>query len=149
MPKAYASGVVAADADAVWAAIRDFNALPDWHPAIATSHIEDGLPADAVGCIRNFQLVDDGPTIREKLLHLDDVARSYSYDFQDHPFPVRSYHATIRVTPVTTINASFVEWWTLFDSESGDEAAMVDLFAKQVFTTGINSLIERFGGSAQ
>ena len=101
MPKAYASGVVAADADTVWAAIRDFNALPDWHPAIATSHIEDGRAPDSVGCIRNFDLVDNGPTIREKLLHLDDVDRSYSYDFQSHPFPVRSYHATLRVTPVS------------------------------------------------
>ena len=148
MPKAYASGVVAADADTVWAAIRDFNALPDWHPAIARSHIEEDLPADAVGCIRNFDLVDDGPTIREKLLSLCDVGRWYSYDFQSHPFPVRSYHATLRVTPVTTINAAFVEWWTLFDCESGEEAAMMDLFANQVFTTGINSLIERFSGSA-
>ena len=146
MPKAYASGVVAADADTVWAAIRDFNALPDWHPAIATSHIEDGRAADSVGCVRNFDLVDDGPTIREKLLHLDDVARSYSYDFQSHPFPVRSYHATLRVTPVTTINAAFVEWWTLFDCEAADEEAMLDLFANQVFTGGINALIERFGG---
>ena len=146
MPKAYASGVVAADADTVWAAIRNFNALPDWHPAIATSHIEDGGPSDAVGCIRNFDLVDDGPTIREKLLCLDDVARTCSYDFQSHPFPVRSYHATLRVTPVTLGNAAFVEWWTLYDCEAGDEEAMQDLFANQVFSGSINCLIERFDG---
>ena len=144
MPKAYASGVVAASADAVWAAIRDFNAMPDWNPAVAASRIEDGRPSDAVGCIRNFDLVDDGPTIREKLLSLDDVARCYSYDFQSRPFPVRSYHCTLRVTPVTIGNTAFVEWWTLYDCEAADEDAMQDLFANQVFTTGINSLIERF-----
>ena len=32
MPKAYASTVLNAPADEVWAAIRDFNGLPAWHP---------------------------------------------------------------------------------------------------------------------
>ncbi|HSY86978.1 MAG TPA: SRPBCC family protein, partial [Verrucomicrobiae bacterium] len=54
MVKVHISSVIDAPADRVWAAIRDFNALPKWHPAIKDSHIEGGLPADRVGCIRNF-----------------------------------------------------------------------------------------------
>ena len=43
MPKAYASTVLNAPAEEVWALIRDFNALPAWHPAVTDSEIEDGL----------------------------------------------------------------------------------------------------------
>jgi len=58
MVKVYTSSVIDAPADRVWAAIRDFNALPNWHPVIKDSRIEGGLHADRVGCIRNFNLKD-------------------------------------------------------------------------------------------
>jgi len=32
-----------------WARVRDFNGLPNWHPAIADSRIEGGEPADKIG----------------------------------------------------------------------------------------------------
>ncbi len=34
--------VIDASADTVWSRIRDFNALPQWHPGIADSRIENG-----------------------------------------------------------------------------------------------------------
>ena len=56
MTKVYRSAVIDAPADKVWKLVRDFNGLPKWHPAIATSEIEGGLPADRVGCVRRFTL---------------------------------------------------------------------------------------------
>ena len=63
MPKAYASTVVDAPADKVWAVIRDFNGLPTWHPAIADSEVEEGGSGDQVGRVRSFHL-QDGAHIR-------------------------------------------------------------------------------------
>ena len=40
MVQVYASSVIDASADSVWSRIRDFNGLPQWHPAIADSRIE-------------------------------------------------------------------------------------------------------------
>ena len=77
MVQVYASSVIDASADSVWSRIRDFNALPEWHPAIADSRIENGQPSDRVGCIRHFHLRDGG-MIREKLLALSD------YDLEAH-----------------------------------------------------------------
>ena len=37
MVQVYASSVIDASADNVWSRIRDFNAMPEWHPAIADS----------------------------------------------------------------------------------------------------------------
>ena len=41
MAKAYASALIDAPAETVWAILRDFNGLPNWHSAIVRSEIED------------------------------------------------------------------------------------------------------------
>ena len=69
MARVYASSFIPAPASAVWSRIRDFNALPRWTPFVAESRIEQNLPSDKVGCIRNFSLKDGG-RIREQLLGL-------------------------------------------------------------------------------
>ena len=56
MARVYVSTVVNARNDRVWARVRDFNGLPNWHPAIAESRIEGGEPADKIGCVRDFRL---------------------------------------------------------------------------------------------
>ena len=71
MARVYVSTVVNARNDRVWARVRDFNGLPNWHPAIAESRIEGGEPADKIGCVRDFRL-RNGDRIREKLLGLSD-----------------------------------------------------------------------------
>jgi len=143
MAKAYASSVITAPAAAVWAVVRDFNGLPDWHPAIATSEIEDGSRADQVGAVRSFKLVDGGH-IRERLLELSDVSMSCVYNFETTIFEVTDYVATLRCTPVTDGDQCFVEWWATFDCSPVDAATFVDTFANGVFQTGFQALKTRF-----
>ena len=83
----YTSSVIDAPAGKVWAVIRDFNALPAWHPLIAESRIEDGLSPDQVGCVRNFRLVDGGE-LREQLLTLSDRDYQCTYSILDSPMPL-------------------------------------------------------------
>ena len=145
MPKAYASTVLNAPAGEVWALIRDFNALPTWHPGIADSEIEDGKAGDQVGGVRSFNL-KDGAHLRERLLSFSDVDRQYSYNFEKTPFSVLNYHATLRVTPVTDGHRAFVEWWTTFDCEPEKIDDWIHTFAGIVFKGGLDALKERFGG---
>jgi hypothetical protein len=140
MPKAYASTVIDAPADAVWAAVRDFNALPAWTGGlVARSRIEDGKAADQVGCVRDFYL-NDGAHLRERLLALSDVDRFYTYNFELTPFDVQNYCATLRVTPLTDGGRSFVEWWTTFDCPPEKAAEWIKTFADGVFTGGLEAL---------
>ncbi|NEP88194.1 MAG: hypothetical protein F6K18_15900 [Okeania sp. SIO2C2] len=46
MVKVFTSSVINAHIDKVWMKIRDFNALPNWPPAIANSFIENGERSD-------------------------------------------------------------------------------------------------------
>ncbi|SNR41147.1 Polyketide cyclase / dehydrase and lipid transport [Haloechinothrix alba] len=148
MPKPYASGIVPADADAVWGLVRDFDGLPSWHPAIAGSEIEPGPRAAEIGAVRKLALTD-GNTVRERLVRLDDTERGYTYDILESPFPIRGYRATIRVAPVTSTGEAFVEWWCHFDADATDEAELADTFANGVFATGITSLAQKFGAGEQ
>ena len=146
MARSYASTVIDAPADEVWATIRDFNGLATWHGGlVASSEIEGGKSGDQVGGVRSFKLTD-GTHLREQLLSHSDAERSYSYDFQKTPFDVDNYCATIRVTPVTDGNKSFVEWWTTFDCDRDRIGHWEDFFASQVFQGGLDALKQRFPG---
>jgi hypothetical protein len=141
----YASSVINAPADRVWAAIRDFNGLPDWHPAIAESRIEGGAPADQVGCVRAFRL-QDGGFIREKLLGLSDYDYSCTYAILESPMGVENYVATLKLTPVTDGGRTFAEWSAEFDCPPEREAELVQQIGTGVFQGGFDALKGRFGG---
>lgn len=138
MPKAYASTVVEMSAEALWARVRDFASIKDWHPAIAAARLEGGA-GDQPGVIRHLTL-QDGPVIVERLLALDDSARTYSYTIVDGPFPVTRYVSTLRVYPVTDGGRAFVEWHSTFDCEAAQVDAMVSTFAGAVYKGGLDWL---------
>ena len=109
MAKIFRSSVINAPIDEVWARIRDFNALPDWHPAFTDSHIENDEPGDKVGSIRNFNLKDGG-NIRERLLTLSDAKHLCSYTILESPLPFKNYVATLRLVTITDGNRTYAEW---------------------------------------
>lgn len=145
MVKVYTSSVIEAPAERVWAAVRDFNGLPSWHPAIADSRIEQGQPADKVGCIRNFNLKGGG-NIREQLLALSDFDMSCSYSILASPMGVENYVATLKLTPITDGNRAFAEWSAEFDCAPEREAELARTVGQGVFQGGFDALKRRFAG---
>ena len=137
MPRPYASSVIDASADDVWALFRDFGGLAGWHPALDTCEIEPGPPSPQVGAVR--KLTNPAGTFRERLLALDDNARTQAYEFLESPFPVRRYLATIRVAPVTDTGKAFVEWYAEFDADGDAEKQLTDVFADAVFGEGLKA----------
>ena len=144
MALVYASSVIAAPAARIWETVRDFNGLPNWHPAIAESRIESGAPADQVGCIRAFRLRDGG-FIRERLLALSDYDFSCSYAILESPMGVENYVATLKLTPITDGDRTFAEWSAEFDCAPEREAELVALIGTGVFQGGFDALMSRFG----
>lgn len=145
MARIYVSSVIDAAADKVWERVRDFNALPRWHPRIRDSRIEDALPGDKVGCIRNFNL-QNGDNIREQLLGLSDYDMFCTYSMLEGPMPLWDYVATLRLTPVTDGSRCFAEWSAEFSCAAEDEDDLVDGIATGVFQGGFDALKRHFGG---
>jgi hypothetical protein len=145
MPRVYVSSVIDAPAARVWERIRDFNALPRWVPAVRDSRIENGEPADRVGCVRDFHL-QNGDHLREKLLGLSDFDYFCTYSILESPMPLTDYVATIRLTPVTDGDRTFAEWTAEFDCAEEVAADLVDGIGQNVFLAGFNALKRQMAG---
>ncbi|MCS6879429.1 MAG: SRPBCC family protein [Geminicoccaceae bacterium] len=144
MARVYVSSVIGAPVARVWARIRDFNGLPSWHPAVAESRIENGEPADRVGCVRDFRL-RNGDRIRERLLGLSDYEYFVTYSILESPMPLSDYVATLRLTPVTDGDRTFAEWSAEFACDPAREAELVRSIGDRVFQAGFDALKRIFG----
>jgi Polyketide cyclase / dehydrase and lipid transport len=142
--RVYVSTVIDGSADNLWQRIRDFNALPLWHPGIADSRIENNEPADRVGCVRHFH-TRDGGMIRERLLALSDYDYSQTYEILESPMGVANYVATLKLTPVTDGNRCFAEWSVEFDCAEGRERELSELIGQGVFQAGLDALKRHAG----
>lgn len=147
MAKAYASRIIAAPVEAVWALARDFNGMPGWHPAITDSLIEDGCAADVVGCIRAFHL-GDGTLVRERLLELDDSRYFFAYNFETPAFPVANYVARFSLLPLTTGEETLAIWEASFDEAPEDAGKYVDIVSNGVFAAGLAAMAAKLEGAA-
>ena len=68
MAKVSMNSAVNIGADELWKMIGQFNALPDWHPAVTSSKLEDG------GKLRRLSLLGGAQTV-ERLEKIDDGDR--------------------------------------------------------------------------
>ncbi len=138
MTRAYASTLIDAPVEVVWAAVRDFGNM-SWIPGILECRIEDGRDSDSVGCVRVFR-VDDGSDASERLLELDDSRYRYVYTFVKPAFPVENYVATFELIPVTDGDRTFAQWTATFDEAPADQGKYVDIVSQNVFAAGLVSL---------
>lgn len=117
-----------APVEAVWAQIKDFDALAKWHPAVEASPADQG---NAEGSVREIR-IKGGGALTETLERYNADARSYSYRAKDGgALPVTNYTSTITVSGEG--NTSTVEWRGAFyrgfpnndpPPEQNDEAAV-------------------------
>jgi hypothetical protein len=145
MARVYVSSVLDAPVAKVWERVRDFNALPRWHPAIRDSRIENGEPSDRVGCVRDFHL-QNGDRIREKLLGLSDYDYFCTYSILESPMPLTGYLATLRLTPITDGDRTFAEWTAEFECAPEEEEGLVSGIGGNVFQAGFNALKRQVAG---
>ena len=133
------SAVIDAPIGRVWEVLRDFNSHWAWHPAVGESQIENGEPADQVGCVRNFFL-KDGNHIREQLLALSDRDYVSTYCILDATLPMKQYVATVRLKRVTDSDRTFWHWQSTFDVPRGREKEFEELVGKGVYEGGFEGL---------
>ena len=122
-------------ASQVWDKIGSFNALPDWHPAVERSELEDG------GTRRRLHLVGGGEILEQ--LEQSEDGKSYTYSIIEGPLPVMNYTSTLRVTEGPDGKAE-VEWSSKYDPVgSAEEAAAA---VQGIYQAGLDNLKKMFGG---
>jgi hypothetical protein len=122
-------------AERMWQLVGGWNALPAWHPAVATSEVAGG------GTLRSVRL-DDGAVIVEKLERFDGEARTYSYTIAESPLPLAAYRATIAVNGED--GGCRVTWSSEFKPKGAPEADVVQSIA-DFYQAGLANLRTLFG----
>jgi carbon monoxide dehydrogenase subunit G len=131
-----------APAAVVWARIKNFDALKDWHPAVAESPADKG---NDIGSVRTVKLKEGG-MLSESLEKYSDEQMSYHYRAKDGgALPVSNYTSTLKV--VADGDKSTVEWQGAFyraypnndpPPDKNDEAAVAAVTA--VYKAGLANL---------
>jgi hypothetical protein len=116
--------------------LGQFNALPDWHPAVQSSELEDN------GRIRRLRLFGGGEIV-ERLEKIDDSDRVYRYSILSGPLPVANYTATLRVRDDGK-GKSTVEWSSEFEPSGASENDAVKA-VQEVYEAGFENLKKMFG----
>lgn len=131
---------------AVWARIKNFDSLKDWHPAIAESPASQG---NEVGSVRSLKLKGGGE-LTETIERYDDAGMKYSYRAKDGgALPVTNYTSTINVMAGEGADAgkTVVEWRGAFyrghpgnepPPELNDDAAVAAITG--VYQSGLANL---------
>jgi mxaD protein len=110
-----------APAAQVWDAVKSFDALNTWHPAVASDQIESGTN-DTVGAVRLLTLKGGG-TIKEKLVSFDDSGHRFRYVILDGVLPVSHYSSSLVVTALGN-DKTLVTWSGKFKRKNlGDDPA--------------------------
>lgn len=136
MPKVSMTQDLNVSADQLWQMIGQFNALPDWHPAVEKSEL------NKEGQTRTLSLAGGGEIV-ERLESADDDSKTYTYSIVDSPLPVKNYVSTIKVSG-SGDNAT-VEWSSEFDAAGmPDNDAMKAI--EGVYQAGLDNLKKMFGG---
>jgi hypothetical protein len=136
MARAYYSTTFDLPAEQVWDTVRDFGVY-EWAEGVSETHMENGRPGDTVGGIRGFRYA--GNTMRQRLLAHSDLDRSYTFSLCD-PSPMQNYQATLRVTPITDGNRTFIEWWASFDCDPTEANQWIAFLETEGFPVWLGSI---------
>lgn len=122
----------------LWELIGGFNALPQWHPAVQKSELEDG------GSVRRLSLVGGGEIV-ERLERMSDEEYAYTYSIVDSPLPVANYSATIKLQDDGEGGCK-VTWSGEFAPEGMPEQDAMKV-VEGIYRAGFENLRKMFGSS--
>jgi mxaD protein len=133
-----------APAAVVWAKVKNFGDLGAWHPAVAKTEII-GKKNNVKGAVRLLTL-QDGGTIKEKLLIYNEKGMTFEYQILEGVLPVSSYVSWITVKGSKT-GATTVVWKSTFKrkdtsanpAEGQDDATAVKTITN-VYKAGLENL---------
>ena len=104
--------------EAVWAVLKDFASIKDWHPAVAKIEMTDDTHRVlSIGA-------EDGPTISEELLKADDEKMMITYKITDMT-TVKTIQFNSKDTPYKTLPVStYKSWLSVKASEDGGSVVL-------------------------
>ena len=134
---AHEAVTINAPAAKVWSKVSNFNDLGAWHPAIKSTEIVSGMN-NKVGAVRLLTL-QDGGTIKEKLLAYKAKSKTFQYAILEGVLPVSDYVSSLTVK-ADGKDKSVVVWDGSFKHKDGSDDATAVKTMTSVYRGGLDNL---------
>jgi Polyketide cyclase / dehydrase and lipid transport len=102
--------VIKAAPDKVWALVKDFGNMQNWHPAVASDKLETKKDENGDDATFRTLTLKDGGTIYEKLRGIDDKDMQLKYEIVSGVLPVADYTSKMSVKAGPGAGESTVTW---------------------------------------
>lgn len=140
--KVFCSSIINGPVERVWDRIRDFSAMPDWHPGITKMSMLDGVRPDKVSAVRDFYFGQG--RLNEQLTMLCDTRHAFRYRITRSEMPWLNYHAGARLYPITSDNTTFAVWTADWVASPNDDLQLIPTVHNEVFQKAFDTLNERY-----
>ena len=137
MLSAHEEVTINAPAAKVWSKVSNFNDLGAWHPAVKSTEIVSGVN-NKVGTVRLLTL-QDGGTIKEKLLAYNAKGKTFKYSILEGVLPVSHYVSSVTVK-ADGQDKSVVVWEGNFQHKEGSDDATAVKTMTSVYRGGLDNL---------
>jgi uncharacterized protein YndB with AHSA1/START domain len=142
--KVWTSRAIKAPVEKVWTMIRDFAGMGGWHDDITKMRMLGRARSDKVSGVRDFYFGDGH--LKEELLHLSDLERSYSYRITECAMPWMNYVSGPRLWPVTAGNMTFGVWTGDWTASPQDDLVLIPRTEAQVYQKAFATVEKRLRG---
>jgi uncharacterized protein YndB with AHSA1/START domain len=140
--KVWTSRVITGPVEKVWARMRDFAGMGSWHDDISKMHMLGGVRSDKVSGVRDFYFGEEH--LREELLQLCDLTRSFSYRITKCETPWMNYVSGSRLWPVTADNTTFGVWTGDWIASPRDDLVLIPRTEENVYQRAFATLERKF-----
>ena len=145
--KVWTSAVINGPVDQVWARIRDFAGMADWHNEISAMHMKKKHRSDKVSGVRDFMF--GAAHLNEELLHLDDLEHSFSYRITKSEDPWVHYVSGPRLWPISADNTTFAVWTGDWIASPTDDLVLIPRTEYNVYQKAFATLNEKYFGKGK
>ena len=142
--KVWTSAIIAGRVEDVWARMRDFAGMADWHDEISAMHMLKNRRSDKVSGVRDFKF--GTAHLNEELLHLDDTGHSFSYRITRSEDPWVHYVSGPRLWPVTSNNSTFALWTGDWTASPNDDLVLIPRTEHEVYQKAFATLNAKYFG---
>jgi len=144
--KVFCSSVIAASADRVWAVMRDFAGMSDWHPDISDMAMIGGVRSDKVSGVRGFRFGEG--VLEEQLTQLSDPDRSFRYKINRSGLSWLNYHSGVRLYEVTGQDWCCGVWTADWVAAPQDDLRLIPFVHNEVFQRAFDTLAAKLSDHA-
>jgi len=146
--------VIKADPAKVWALVKDFGGMHQWHPAVASTKLDMRKDENGEELQHRLLTLKDGGTILEKLVAAKDEDMKLEYRIVEGALPVSGYKSIMQVKPGPAAGESPLTWTGRFynkaylvDAPKGEDNEAALKAVEGVYDSGLPALKKQAEGS--